>query len=105
MLYEVITTGINKLLNLLYKTLLAYPYTPPAADSYLGILLENNRLMQEQLNALKPGIKQLNTMPDDTQTRQQLRYRLQQLQPFTNYYLIKENLLFPLIEKHSYNFV
>ena len=93
-------TGINKLLNLLYKTIAAYPYTPPPADSYLVILTENNRLMQEKLNTLKPGIKQLNAMPDDTQTRQQLRYGLQQLQPFTNYYLIKENLLFPLIEKH-----
>ncbi|WP_372773860.1 DUF438 domain-containing protein [Mangrovibacterium sp.] len=92
--------GINKLLNLLHKPLADYPYTAPPANSYLGILQENNRLMTEKLNALKPDIKALNSTPANADLRQSVLTGLQALEPFGRYYLIKENLLFPVIEKH-----
>ncbi|WP_163710842.1 DUF438 domain-containing protein [Mangrovibacterium lignilyticum] len=92
--------GINKLLNLLHKPIADYPYTPPPANSYLGVLQENNRLMLEKLTALKPGIKALNQAPGDTAIKQQVIGQLHGLEPFSSYYFIKENLLFPVIEKH-----
>ncbi len=30
--------GVNKILNLLYKTIAEYPYYPPEKESYLGCL-------------------------------------------------------------------
>lgn len=92
--------GVNKILNLLYKTIADYPYSPPHKNSYLWVLLENNRLMLEKLMQLKPYLKELNKKPDSSEEKQKALEVFGELEKFTNYYLIKENLLFPVIEKH-----
>ena len=92
--------GINKLLNLLYKTLSEHPYYPPAKESYLGILVENNRILDEKLKKLKPKIRELNNFPDNEKLKKELLFLLSELEKYSNYYLIKENILFPVIEKH-----
>jgi DUF438 domain-containing protein len=91
--------GINKILNLLYKTISEYPHTPPAKDSYLWVLEQNNRLMQEKLNKLKPLIKQINQEIDED-LKEKAAIEFSKLSAFTNYYIIKENILFPATEKH-----
>ncbi|MFV0590758.1 MAG: DUF438 domain-containing protein [Draconibacterium sp.] len=93
-------TGINKLLNLLYKTLVSHPYYPPESDSYLGVLTENNRLMQEKLVALKPLIKAVNHDQDKDVHFNELTRLFSAHEAFTRYYLIKENVLFPVIERN-----
>ncbi len=92
--------GINKLLNLLHKTLSEHPYYPPAKNSYLGCLIENNRLLDEKLKPLKPKIRELNNFPDNKNLKKELLQLFSELGKFSNYYLIKENILFPVIEKH-----
>lgn len=92
--------GINKLLNLLYKTLNEHPYYPPAKESFLGCLVENNRLMDEKLKALRPLIKKINQDPENRVLRGVLLEKFLEIEKFNHHYLIKENVLFPLIEKH-----
>lgn len=96
--------GINKILNLLYKTIAEYPYTPPCENSYLWVLVENNRLMHEKLMELKPFIKEINKNSDSTEAKQKALEIFTELENFINYYLIKENLLFPVIEKYLSEF-
>ncbi len=92
--------GINKLLNLLYKTLSDYPYYPPAKESYLGCLVENNRVLDEKLKLVKPKIKELNNTSENEDLKIELLKLFIEIEEFNKYYLIKENILFPLIEKH-----
>ncbi len=92
--------GINKLLNLLYKTISEHPYSAPSENSYLWVLQENNRLMLEKLNGLKPSIKLINQDPDSVEAKQKALESFAELEKFLSYYTIKENLLFPVIEKH-----
>jgi len=91
--------GINKLLNLLHKTLSEYPYYPPEKERFLGCMTENNRILDERLQQIRPLIRQINQQPENTELRKSLLEKLLEIEKFSNYYLIKENMLFPLIEK------
>jgi len=92
--------GINKLLNLLHKTLSEHPYYPPAKESYLGCLIENNKVLDEKLKQLKPKIRELNNSPEYRELKNEILLLITELGKYNNYYLIKENILFPVIEKH-----
>lgn len=96
--------GINKLLNLLYKTISGYNYYPPKKESFLGVLAENNRLLDEELKQIRPLIKELNNNPQNAETKERLYKKFSKVKKFINYYLIKENVLFPVIEKHITEF-
>lgn len=97
---EDLKKGINKLLNLLHKSISEYPYYPPAKESYLGSLIENNRLLDTKLQAIKPLIREINKQPESVQLREKLLGNFTEIEKFNNYYLIKENILFPVIEKY-----
>ncbi len=97
---EELKKGINKLLNLLHKTLSEYPYYQLKRESYLGCLVENNRLMEERLLAIKPLFRDVNKKAGDESIKMELLDKLIDLEKYGNYYTIKENLLFPIIEKH-----
>jgi hypothetical protein len=92
--------GINKLLNLLHKTLSEYPYYPPEIESYLGCMNENNRILDERLQQIRPLIRHINQQPEKAELKKSLSEKLLEIEKFGNYYLIKENILFPLIEKY-----
>jgi DUF438 domain-containing protein len=92
--------GINKLLNLLHKTLSEHPYYPPSKESYLGCLIENNKILDAKLKALKPKIKELNSSPDNEDLKSELSQLFTEIEKFSTYYIIKENVLFPIVEKH-----
>ena len=96
---EELKKGINKLLNLLHKTLSEHPYYPPSEKSYLGCLVANNRLMEERLLIIKPLFRGINKQAGDESIKKELLDKLLDLEKFGNYYTIKENLLFPVIEK------
>ncbi len=95
---EEMKTGINKLLNVAYNALSNYPYEQPAKDSYFGICIANNRLMMERLDKIRPVLTALNQQADNKQLRKELSALWKDLLPFPTYYIIKENILFPLIE-------
>lgn len=95
--------AINKVLNLLYKTLVNHPYTPPKRESFPGILIENNKEMDKRLKAIRPLMREINSEPYDDREKslqKELSERFFDLEKFHKHYLIKENVLFPLIEKH-----
>lgn len=96
----VLKKGINKLLNLLHKTISEYPYFPPRTKSFLWVCVENNRLMLQKLNELKPVIKEINREGNSPELNTTAINQLVALEKISKYYLIKENLLFPVIEKY-----
>jgi len=97
---EDLKKGINKLLNLLHKTLVNHSYFPPVKESYLACLIENNRLLDEKLLKIKPMLRELNSNSDNISIRQKLLEKFIEIEKFNNYYIIKENVLFPVIEKY-----
>ena len=92
--------GINKLLNLLYKTISEYPYYPPEKESFMGCLVENNRILDERLQEIRPLIREINKSQENEELRIALKDKFLEIEKFTTYYLIKENILFPVIEKY-----
>lgn len=72
--------GINKLLNLLYKTISEFPYYPPVKESFIGCLVENNRILDEQLQEIRPLIREINKRPESAELR-------------------NERILYPLVEE------
>lgn len=56
--------------------------------------------MDKKLKKLKPKIRELNNFPDNESLKKELLHLLSELEKYCNYYLIKENILFPVIEKH-----
>lgn len=97
---EDLKKGVNKLLNLLHKTLTEYRYYSPVKESYLGCLVENNRLLDEKLQKIKPLIREINKYPVDFSIRKKLLTKFNEIEKFNSYYIIKENVLFPVIEKY-----
>ena len=92
--------GINKLLNLLHKTISEYPYYPPEREGFIGCLIENNRIMDERLKEIRPLIREINKSQESAELRYSLKEKFLEIEKLSNYYLIKENILFPVIEKY-----
>lgn len=92
--------GINKALNLLNKSLQEIPYTPPASGSFLEALLLNNEQVDIRLKAIRPKLKELNQNPGNAALQNKLKEQLAELLRIDLHYQIKENVLFPVIEKY-----
>lgn len=93
--------GINKALNLLGKSLLEFPYEPPVSG-FLHVLNQNNEQIDQRLKAIRPLLKEINLVHKSQMQMLQiaLKVRLIDLSRIGLHYQIKENVLFPLIEKH-----
>jgi len=92
--------GINKIINLFYTTLKNYPDVELQKDSFPDFLLRNNQEMDKRLKELRPLIRQINTNRHDQTAKKNLLKGFTGLQVFENHYTIKENVLFPVLEKH-----
>jgi DUF438 domain-containing protein len=92
--------GINKALNLLNKSLQNFPYQAPAPGSYLHTFVQNNSQIDLRLKAIRPLLKELNQDPSNQHTRNELKQKLTDLFKIDLHYQIKENVLFPVIEKY-----
>lgn len=92
--------GINKWLNLLYKTLSDFPYSPPEKSSFTGCMIENNRILDIKLQTVKPMIREFNSDLSDSVLKEALLAGFREIEKVGQYYLIKENILFPVIEKY-----
>lgn len=97
---EEIKTGINRLMSVLRPAIENHPYRPPSSETYLGCMLENNRILDEKLCAIQPMLKELNDFPENKKNRIKLINAIQDLAKFRNYYEIKDTILFPEIRRH-----
>jgi len=91
--------GVNKFLNLFYNTLNEADNVKPKEKAFLWYMEQNNREMEERLKSVKPLLKKINRKSDDYVVIKQLINKLEDILRFDNHYIIKENILFPLLEK------
>jgi DUF438 domain-containing protein len=89
---------VNKLLNLVFKPINQYPPIELPKESFLWYCEQNNAKAHELLLASRPLIKQLNAEANPLVVRQLIEI-YSELQLFTKLYSIKENVIFPLLEK------
>jgi len=103
---ERIKIGVNKFLNLMYKTIDRFPYNKPE-EGFLGICIKNNDELKKKLNEFRPNINLLNKEVNNSELRNKMLKELKDILDFEKYYIIKENILFPLLEKEwkEYNCV
>jgi hypothetical protein len=92
--------GINKLLNLLHKTISEYPCYQPEKENFIGCLVENNRILDKRLQEIRPLIREINKSLENAELKKSIKAKFIELEKFGKYYLIKENIIFPVIEKH-----
>jgi PAS domain S-box-containing protein len=92
--------GINKALNLLNKSLQEFSYIPPASGSFLQALILNNEQVDNRLKAIRPLLKEINQNSENPELQNKLKEQLTDLLRIDLHYQIKENVLFPVIEKY-----
>lgn len=92
--------GINKALNLLGKSLQEFPYEQPVSGSFLHVLILNNKQIDQRLKAIRPLLKEINQNSKNPELQNELKDKLIDLSRIDLHYQIKENVLFPLIEKY-----
>lgn len=92
--------GINKALNLLNRSLQEFPYQLPAGGSFLHWLIQNNGQTDLRLKAIRPLLKEINRESENHTFRMELKDKFEDLSRIDLLYQIKENILFPLIEKY-----
>jgi uncharacterized protein len=92
--------GINKALNLLGKSLQEFPYQPPVPGSFLDCLIQNNGQIDLRLKAIRRLLKEMNQNSKNQELRDELKDKLVDLSRIDWHYQIKENVLFPVIEKY-----
>ena len=90
--------GINKALNLLNKPLQEFPYTAPPSGSFLHALNQNNEQIDLRLKAIRPLLKEINQ--GNHLVKNELKDKFTDLSKIDLHYQIKENIFFPLVEKH-----
>lgn len=96
---KLLKEGINKFLNVALHPLMKLPYTPPQKGTFLDCCVQNNLLLSERLKALRPQLVQINKTPENATLKTQLIAQFNDIADFEKYYIIKENILFPAIEK------
>ncbi len=87
----------NKLFNILYKSLKAYPRIKPPKNSFIDCLIKDNAKIAQALKKIKPFIKQINLNIDEN-ILVTLNAHFLELQKLSLHYTAKENILFPVLE-------
>ncbi len=96
---EDIKKGVNKILHTVYLPLKNYKSLPYSENSAIGLFVKDNYEMEKRLNEIKPLIKSLNK--GEKQSLKPLKEKFSSLSKFTLHYTVKENTVFPLLEKKS----
>lgn len=96
-------TAINKLLNLIYQPINDFPSSQATEGDFLWYLQENNKEASLLLDKSRAPLKAINRSYSETDI-QKLTSIYQSLLDFTKIYTIKENVLFPLLEKQWTDF-
>ncbi len=95
--FDKLKKGINRILNVVYKTINEFPYDKPTDAFFSHMIAENNEL-DIRLKKIMPLIKQINKNLDNNIVSE-LKEKITDLLQFNNHYVKKENVLFPYIEK------
>lgn len=95
-----IKVGVSRILNVLRRSIDNYPYKRPAKGTFLDICIRNNEEIIRRLNKIRPHVHKLNKNDISEKDKTMLIELWQDLKSVTDYYLIKENILFPLVENH-----
>ena len=91
---------LDKVINVFYKSLIAYPWKRSEKDSFMDFFMQENRALTEKLEKIKGILKE-----KDLQTRKkELIPKINELFKFNQHYLKKENILFPFLEKKKEKF-
>ena len=96
---EDIKVMTNKVLNIFHVPLRDHERIAPQPDSFLDVLEQNNHEMELLLDKIRPVFKKLVKDLENTGLQKQLAELFKQLEIFDRHYTIKENVLFPVIEK------
>lgn len=89
----------NKVLNIFHIPIVNYIRIEPKPNSFLGVLEQNNREMELILNKIRPVLKGFVKNADSQAIKANLKDLFTQLEGFSNQYTIKENVLFPILER------
>lgn len=92
--------SLDKVFNVFYKGLNAYPWKRPQPGSFLDVLSRENKAMLGKLDEIR-HLLQSGPIEDH---RPELLALFHSLEPFQDHYLKKENLLFPYLEKRHARF-
>lgn len=95
-----ILTYLDKVINVFYKSLAGYSWKRPEENSFLGLLMQENRALVARLEAIKTIIKE----KDFHAGKEELTAKIRELMKFNGHYLKKENILFPFLEKKAKKF-
>ncbi len=93
-----IKTGVNKILNILYKTIQSYPAIPTPPNTILSAIADDNAKMETQLKEIRPLIKLVSKGDYTQDIINELKENFTNISLFNKHYIIKENILFPMIE-------
>ncbi|HEY9115700.1 MAG TPA: PAS domain-containing protein [Bacteroidales bacterium] len=96
---EELKTCSNKILNVFHLPIESYKRIEPEPDSFLGVMEQNNQEMEKVLKKIRPVFKAFMKNTDDERSKAKLVSLFEILERFSNHYVIKENVLFPIIEK------
>lgn len=96
---EEVKTLTNKLLNIFHIPISEFKRMAPPAGSFLDVLEQNNRKMEQVLDEIRPVFKVFVKDADNPELRTELSRLFSKLEVFAKHYTIKENVLFPVIEK------
>lgn len=92
--------GINKFLNVLGKTIREMPEVVAEDDSLWIAFQRNSQHLAGLLKDFKAHVKTLNNEPSNQQAQQIAARDFAAIASFETFYTIKENVLFPVLEKY-----
>ena len=95
-------TLANKTINVFYKSINEFNISEPKENSFIDLLIKDNAILTRKLVDLKPEIKRFNKQPELLSSDQYLKELVlifEDIQKFTVHYTLKENTLFPILEK------
>ncbi len=97
---EQLKTGINKILNLFYKSLNSREWPELKENEFFKSLLLNNSILDKKLKEIREYIKKINKTGITTELKNTLKIRFRHLLKYDTYYQLKENVIFPVLEKN-----
>lgn len=89
----------NKILNIFHKPINTYQKIPAPTNSFLDIMERNNQKMEQILKNIRPVLKDFVKGVEIKKNHNKLKILLGKLELFGAQYTIKENILFPVLEK------
>jgi DUF438 domain-containing protein len=89
-----IKNGVDKVINVFYKSLSNYKWNKPTENTFLYYLMEENKELTKKLNNVKLLLKKDNLQ----NTQKELLSAFKEITEIEDHYAKKENILFPYLE-------